>query len=347
MRRKLAILGELMEPHAAIKNNRLFLRLICLWILSEAFLGGIIHGLKLPVSGLLVGGAATVCICLIAWHIPQKGAILKATVAVAIFKMMLSPHSPPAAYVAVFFQGILGELLLKNRRLFALLSIAFGILTMTESAIQRILILTLLYGTEFWKAFDLFVLKVTGASSVQQFSIGLAAGYVAFHVIAGISIGWLVWRLIQKKSTHPDAQWLIQIPANLSLTTDLPADSKPGNRLKAGLFVVWAFLVGLYVQSYFNPESAWLPTHVVVHILARSILILLCWYLIFSPLLMRWLHGWLEKRKEASSSFIAELLLMLPQVQFLVWESWLVSKSKKGVQRILLFSKILMVNILN
>ncbi len=48
---------------------------------------------------------------LIAYYVPLKGAILKATIIVAIFKMMLSPHTPPSAYIAVFFQGLLGQVL--------------------------------------------------------------------------------------------------------------------------------------------------------------------------------------------------------------------------------------------
>ncbi|HEY6503012.1 MAG TPA: hypothetical protein VIZ28_03470, partial [Chitinophagaceae bacterium] len=101
-----------MEKEKIVSANPvIYYRLIALWVLNEAMLGGIIHGLKIPVSGLIVGGAAVICICLIAWYVPKKGAIIKATIIVAIFKMMLSPQAPPPAYMAVFFQGLMGELL--------------------------------------------------------------------------------------------------------------------------------------------------------------------------------------------------------------------------------------------
>jgi hypothetical protein len=87
-------------------EKQVYYRLIALWVLCEAFLGGIIHGLKLPISGLVVGSGAIICICLIAYNVQVKGAIIKATIIVAIFKMMLSPHSPPTAYVAVFVPGV-------------------------------------------------------------------------------------------------------------------------------------------------------------------------------------------------------------------------------------------------
>ena len=64
-------------------QSLIFYRLIALWALSEAMLGGIIHGLRIPVSGLIVGSCAVICICLIAWYVPKKGSILKATIIVA------------------------------------------------------------------------------------------------------------------------------------------------------------------------------------------------------------------------------------------------------------------------
>ena len=59
-----------------------YYRLVALWVLCEAMLGGIIHGFKIPVSGLVVGSCAIACISLIAWYAPAKGAILKATLIV-------------------------------------------------------------------------------------------------------------------------------------------------------------------------------------------------------------------------------------------------------------------------
>ena len=52
-----------------------YFKLTALWVLCEAMLGGMIHGLKIPVSGLLVGSCAVVCICLLAWYVPARGTI--------------------------------------------------------------------------------------------------------------------------------------------------------------------------------------------------------------------------------------------------------------------------------
>src|SRR3954466_15147819 len=116
-----------MEKRAVTEEKKsIYYRLVALWVVCEALLGGIIHGLRLPISGLIVGSSAVVCISLIAWYRPARGTILKATMVVALFKMMLSPHSPLPAYLAVFFQGFLGELLFFRRKNFRLMCILFG-----------------------------------------------------------------------------------------------------------------------------------------------------------------------------------------------------------------------------
>jgi len=73
-----AFLGSLVhlkmnKEQAIPTNSLLYYRLIALWALAEALLGGIIHGLRIPVSGLVVGSCAVICICLIAWYAPAKG----------------------------------------------------------------------------------------------------------------------------------------------------------------------------------------------------------------------------------------------------------------------------------
>jgi hypothetical protein len=49
-----------------------------------------------------------------------KGSYYKSTIIVGIFKMMLSPQAPPPAYIAVFFQGLMGELLFWKKRFFSI-----------------------------------------------------------------------------------------------------------------------------------------------------------------------------------------------------------------------------------
>ena len=139
-------------------SKQVYFRLIALWVICEAFAGGIMHAAKFPFSGLIVSSLAITCIILIAHYVPTRSAIIKATVIVAIFKLMLSPHSPSTAYIAVFFQGMMGQLLLSNKRYFNFGAVILAVLSLVESAIQRILVLVIVYGNELWKVINGFIL---------------------------------------------------------------------------------------------------------------------------------------------------------------------------------------------
>ena len=197
------------DSYAVVKNSPLgvrgiYYRLIALWVLCEAMLGGIIHGLKIPVSGLFVGSSAVICICLIAWYVPQRGAIIKATIIVAIFKMMLSPQAPPPAYIALFFQGFLGELLFfRNRKFYQVSCILFAVLSLLESGLQRILVLTIVYGNDLWKVINDFINGLTKQKISTNYSLLIGTAYVSLHLLTGILVGLLASVLpkrIEKRS---------------------------------------------------------------------------------------------------------------------------------------------------
>ena len=144
----------------SIQNNHtsLLTRLTALWALSESGLGGFMHALKIPFTGFFLGGFAIVIITLIAHHTHHKSkSILQATLLVILVKALVSPHSPPMAYIAVAFQGLSGLALfalIPNTRLAAAL---FGLIALMESAVQKFLVMTLIFGKSLWEALDLFV----------------------------------------------------------------------------------------------------------------------------------------------------------------------------------------------
>ncbi|MCB0574936.1 MAG: hypothetical protein KDC61_10270, partial [Saprospiraceae bacterium] len=88
-----------MQEH---NESDVILRLTALWAFSESALGGVMHALKIPFTGLLVGGFAVLSIGMIA-HVSHRraGAVLRATMLVVLVKAVVSPHSPPTAYLAV------------------------------------------------------------------------------------------------------------------------------------------------------------------------------------------------------------------------------------------------------
>jgi nucleoside-triphosphatase THEP1 len=333
------------QPAIAI-DKRIYYQLIALWVLCEAMLGGIIHGLTIPVSGLVVGSCAIGCICLIAWYVPTKGAIIKATIIVAIFKMTLSPQAPPPAYIAVFFQGLMGELLFWNRRFFKLSCILLAVLGLLESGLQRILVLTIVYGNDLWKVINNFINGLTKQKVATNYSLLIGAGYLLLHLITGLIVGWWASVLPKRIAKWSDSN---QYAMTLGDTTaiELLVVSKKRKRLKKGIFIIWLLLIVLYVQSYFKIGTPLLPSHISLKILLRSLIIVLGWIFIIGPLLKQVLHRWLKNKQTKSQKEVQEILRLLPATQQLIAQSWKQSAGNKGWKRISNTTKIILVNALH
>ena len=330
-----------------LMNKQIYYRLIALWVLCEAMLGGIIHGLKIPVSGLFVGSSAVICICLIAWYVPQKGAIIKATIIVAIFKMMLSPQAPPPAYIAVFFQGLLGELLFfRNKKFYQLSCILLAVLSLLESGIQRILVLTIVYGNDLWKVINDFINGLTKQKVSTNYSLFIGSAYVLLHLLTGILVGLLA-SVLPKRIKKWSKQKELLIELKEGELPILPATVKKRKRLKTGLFIVWIILIGLYAQSYFNIGKPLLPSHIALKIVVRSFIIVLGWIFLIGPLLKQLLHHWLQKKKSGLQQEIKEVLQLIPVTQQLITQSWKRAAGYKTLKRIKTTTKMIIVNTFN
>jgi hypothetical protein len=343
-------------------NEELYYRLITLWVISESVAGGIIHGLHLPFSGMFLSGFAVLCICLIGYYqggkkgntpsvnprLTKKGAILKATIIVCIFKMILSPNTPPSAYFAVFFQGFMGQILFINLKHFKLSCILLGFLALVESAAQRIIVLVLLYGSGFWNAVNEFITKLTQAKVITNYSMMLAIAYISIHGIFGILIGMWAYRLVHKsqfwKNTQPDL-----LIAELDTGTQFkPRSSLPKKRkIVRSIFIfIWILLLLFFFQSLLKIGKPVLPSSKALQIILRSSLIFLTWYFLASPLITGFIKKKLQNQKEKSKRDINRILLLLPSTENIFRTSWRLSSSRTGVKRIGFFWKIVLMNVL-
>jgi hypothetical protein len=327
-------------------DKQIYYRLIALWVLCESVLGGIIHGFKLPFSGLIVGSSAVICICLIAFYVPVKGAIIKATIIVAIFKMMLSPQSPPTAYIAVFFQGAVGQLLFYNLKHYKLSCMLLGVFALVESALQRIIVLTLLYGATFWKAINEFISNLTNQKQITNYSFLIAGAYILFHIFFGIMIGSFAAKLVKRsekwKLLHND--FIIDLPDKNELVLNKKSSSK--KKIKGFFIFIWIALIILFLQSYFHIGKPVLPSKVPFQIILRSLLIVLTWYFLISPILLKAIQNWLANQQKRFVADISQVMLLLPSTQYILTKSWQLSSTEKGLKRLKKYCKIVLVNTL-
>lgn len=329
-------------------DKQIYYRLIALWVLCEGVLGGMMHAVKIPFTGIVVSSGAVICICLIAYYVPVKGAILKATIIVAIFKMMLSPHTPPTAYIAVFFQGMVGQILFYSLRFFRLSCILLAVLALVESAVQRIIVITVLYGNNFWKAVNEFIRKLTGDATVTNYSLMVATGYIIMHAFIGLLVGVFAGSIVWQSRSWSILHREYLIPHSDEENNEVqPRSIKKKKKIKYLFIFIWIVLIILFLQSLLHIGKPLIPPQVPLQILLRSLLIILSWYFLFSPLLSSIIKKWLQRQKIKSQSDINQVLLMLPSARYIFLKSWQISSTVKGWKRIPVFCKIVLVNTLH
>ena len=331
------------EATAAIGNfTSLYYRLVALWVVCEAFAGGIMHAFKIPFTGMFVSSLSVICLVLIAWYIPEKNAIAKATIIVAIFKLMLSPHSPPTAYIAVFFQGMLTQFLFSNKNYFLIKAMALGLLSLVESALQRLLILLIVYGNNFWQAVDGFLQKVFGHQSTSGIISWIAWGYIIIHAIVGIGVGFAAASLAKKTLLWQQADPEL-IPVSASIPLENTVKEK---KVKWFIVITWGLLAILFFQSVIFPGGSVLATHIVLQIIIRALLIMVGWIYILSPILLKALEKIFSGKKKFLKEPLMQVQKILPEIKQIFIYSLAATKNLSGIVRIKSFIKILLSNIL-
>ena len=177
-------------------------RLTAIWALTETTLGGLLHALHIPLTGIFIGGAAIIFITLIAYFSEQKYSIIKATIIVLIVKGLVSPYTPIAAYFSVLLQGILGQLLFINKKHISLSAFVLSLSTMLLFGFQKVIVYTVVFGKTLWQSIDTFTnfiidqFHIMGQNSQTiHFSMIIISGYIFIHLAFGIFIGIVAGRI--------------------------------------------------------------------------------------------------------------------------------------------------------
>lgn len=322
-------------------NSKYFYRLVALWSFCEAFAGGILHLTKIPFAGLLVSTLSVFCIILIA-SICGASNILKATVIVIVIKFLLSPYSPPTAYIAVLFQGLCGRLFLWNKKFISAGAVMLGIFALVESALQRLLVLMLLYGNSFWKALDVYLNKLLGNKFEYNISLTLAVIYLIIHAVAGAGAGYYGYYIFKKTEEWKNDKSLI--PAMLPATEILPKKRK---KKKFKLFFLYPFLIMIILAAVYSygPEK-FLESEFILKIVIRFILVIAIYLLIIKPMVMYFIKKKIASAEKSNSAEIQKALKIIPEIKSIFLAAKEQSASLSGIKRLKQILKIILVNVL-
>lgn len=309
-----------------LRTGQAFIPLTALWAFVESGLGGLMHALHIPFTGIVLGGFSIIIISVIALngHSPFQN-IMKATLVVLAVKASVNPGTPPMAYLAVSFQGLCGALLFSVPRRLMITMILLGVITMLESALQKLLVPTILYGKAWLKALDAFY-----SYTMQQFGIDSKARFSLWVVYAYLGI-YLVWGLVL-------GIWMYYLPSQLDRRANLYKDLQPvqpnivevRKKKKRGMALM-IFAVLICISTFFlQPgKNSALSTLVVIF---RTITIVLLLVYVVLPL---WKIFVTRKLAKAKSENLKVVLDFMPRISGYVQPLYRhVSANFKGALRL-------------
>lgn len=314
-------------------------RLTALWALNEAGLGGFLHAVKTPFSGMIVGGAAIMLVAMIAYSSERRiRAIFKAAIIVMIIKAMVSPFSPLPSYFAVAFQAVAGAVIFSLITNFRLAALVFGIIGLLETSCQKIIFLTVLYGKSIWEAIDVFFNHVVQSFGLTVFNGGFSASYwlimmyIGSHVVAGFLIGWFAGMLPAATlhiMNNPLAASRKEI-WEARFQSEIKKSKKPFWKNTMVRFLLLLAIISailtLLVPAVNGVDSG-------LYVIVRAVCVLLFWYFILSPVLMNMLQRYLKHKSGCYSQEIDSILLLFPDFKKYAKILWAETEGKRGLLR--------------
>ena len=304
-----------------------------MWALSEAALGGVLHTLKIPLTGLFIGSAAVIFISLIGYYSGSKKEIFKSMMIVIFVKAAVSPFTPPMAYLAVFLQGVIGSALFYSKRAYRAAAVLFGVIVLLLSAFQKIFFFTLIYGNNLWRSIDEFgsfiTEKLPVIGMVSSMSVWIIGIYAAVHLCAGLTAGLIAAGLPSRIGKTGMAPELPERPKEETVIRQAPVSPKRkiwvtrfSGILIAGL--AFSIVVFTYIFPHFSESVA---VNAVIMIV-RSILVMGIWFFVLSPYLTTLFKRYSGKGGNRYSGEIRSVMEDLPRYRTIVSHCWTISKGK-------------------
>jgi hypothetical protein len=330
------------KRHFNINNFSAVNRVTALWAFSEAALGGVLHAFRVPFSGLFICGAAVIFISLIAHFSTMRWEIIRATLIVVLVKVIISPNTPLNAHFAVLVQGLLGQLLFFTKQFPRTSSLLLGILASSYSAVQKVIVLTIVFGFTLWESLDQFgesIVKIFFPNSQGiKLSLWIIGIYSIIHLIGGIIAGIIAGRL---------PEWMIKFIVenekeikSFSLVEIEEKNNKSKGKGKrrwwkrpSGILILF-FSIVFALLTYIFPFFGKNKISEIIIMIIRSVLIVFLWFTFAAPYLLKLFRKFVEKKKNIYTTEINNAILLFPKLRYLVNENWKRSDSLKGLKRI-------------
>jgi hypothetical protein len=310
-------------------------RLTALWAFAESGLGGVLHALQVPFTGLIVGGFAVIIITLIGYFSSSNyNKILQSLFLVLLVKAAVSPHTPVPAYIAVSFQALAGFVVFSLFRINLLSILLLSTLAMIESAIQKLLVLTFFFGTSIWKAADELGKMISKQMSLPAFdgSMWIIGSYIFIYLIGGLVVGYISWKMIKKLSFDTSPEYL---KYNINSQERLQETYKQIKSRRKYLYAALLLLISIIL--WLAPGSKDQRSLSIAKTMIWTLSALVIWFSILTPLFTKLIRWFLGKQQNRYSEQVTSIITFLPVLKLLAKRSWEASSARRGWGRITLF----------
>ncbi len=295
-------------------------RITALWALNECGLGGIMHALNSPFTGLLVGSIAMTCVAMICALSGNKWSTVMTSLAIVlIIKALVSPQSTPTAYLAVTFQGVTGALIYRYIPNLLFSSIFFLTLGLIESAVQRIIVLTLLYGNTLWDAINIWGAMITqrwGVIIPVSSSRLIIYSYLGIYTFSGLLVGWLVYRTIRAVDQLWGDQQYMLILGEEDRKTFFKSSGRTRRKWKR--YVLFFVLVVVIIVAYSGMGDQTSNIGRGLLSIIRASAILTVWFVFLAPWVMRWVQKLLRHKQQQLAEDVERTMDMFPHLLYIL-----------------------------
>lgn len=310
-------------------------KLIALWAFSESALGGLLHATNMPFSGLLLGGIAVTVICCIGFTAVRPGAaILYGTLVAVSVKFALSPHSPVTSYIAVGFQGIVGALMFSFQRRSLPVYIFYGGIALAESALQKVITLTVIYGNALWDSLNVAAQQIAKSlhmDSSLSYAVILLCIYSMVYFVWGCLIGYWAHK-IPHEINNIDKFQIINIDTSGKLF------NKKKRKIR---YLVWLPMVLILSVSVILMRQSGLS---VLQLILRPFIVVMVWWFVINPFLKAMLARFLNGRSNNMARIIDSIRQDIPRLRKLSFQTAdYVTRHYRGVSRVRRFITILII----
>ncbi|MEO8934801.1 MAG: hypothetical protein ABI295_10900 [Xanthomarina sp.] len=149
--------------------------------------------------------------------------------------------------------------------------------------------------------------------------------FLGIYTLSGMVVGILIIQTITLINQVNYAAVNFKIDPLLS-----KFPSKTKSKKSTYYFLVFLFIILLPILYFNNDYRGWQKA---IYLMVRSVFVLIIWFTILGPFLLKLLNKTLLKKREFYQTDLKSILKIFPKLKAIIYYSWKDSKSFNGLNR--------------